>query len=257
MAGGGEERRAGGEEAGADSSRRGRGRASHDDGGAGGVGRGRGRAAQEGAGSAGRHSLGEIGRGLTCPHSSGGGGPPPARARASLLRRVRSLDQTPGPSSGPGLQEELSPLGPHARPTRHTVHTKVSCIRDNPIIQAFVMECDICSFSKFSSGQGYYSQVLRVSWNIIEAEILASDTFQLGRDIEKFYELHQQLSMDDLARRRATHTRVCLVRVVGKVIRQLDNPAQLDRNSYHQSHSLIRFSLDLSQDKKSWENLFS
>ena len=33
-----------------------------------------------------------------------------------------------------------------------------------------------------------------------EAEILASDSFQLGKDIEKFYELNQQLSMDDLAR---------------------------------------------------------
>ena len=34
--------------------------------------------------------------------------------------------------------------------------------------------------------------------------------------------------MDDLARRRATHTRVCLVRVLGKVVRNLDNPAELD-----------------------------
>ena len=45
-----------------------------------------------------------------------------------------------------------------------------------------------------------------------EAEIVASDSFQLGQDIEKFYELHQQLSMDDLARRKAIHTKVCLVR---------------------------------------------
>ena len=58
---------------------------------------------------------------------------------------------------------------------------------------------------------------------------MASDSFQLGKDIEKFYELHQQLSMDDLARRKVTHTKVCLVRVLSKVIRNLENPVELDK----------------------------
>ena len=57
---------------------------------------------------------------------------------------------------------------------------------------------------------------------------MASDSFQLGQDIEKFYELHQQLSMDDLARRKVIHTKVCLVRVISKVLRNLDNPQELD-----------------------------
>ena len=57
---------------------------------------------------------------------------------------------------------------------------------------------------------------------------MASDSFQLGQDIEKFYELHQQLSMDDLARRKVVHTKVCLVRVISKVLRNLENPQQLD-----------------------------
>ena len=73
---------------------------------------------------------------------------------------------------------------------------------------------------------------------------MASDSFQLGQDIEKFYELHQQLSMDDLARyldssfflglnkslarRKAIHTKVCLVRVISKVLRNLENPQELD-----------------------------
>ena len=61
-----------------------------------------------------------------------------------------------------------------------------------------------------------------------ESEILASDSFQLGKDIEKFYELHQQLSMDDLARRKVMHTKVHLVRVLSKVIRNLENPEELD-----------------------------
>ena len=61
-----------------------------------------------------------------------------------------------------------------------------------------------------------------------EAEIVASDSFQLGQDIEKFYELHQQLSMDDLARRKVVHTKVCLVRVISKVLRHLDNPQELE-----------------------------
>ena len=34
--------------------------------------------------------------------------------------------------------------------------------------------------------------------------------------------------MDDLARRRATHTRVCLVRVLGKVVKNLNNPIELE-----------------------------
>ena len=63
---------------------------------------------------------------------------------------------------------------------------------------------------------------------LLEAEILASDSFQLGKDIEKFYELHQQLSMDDLARRKVMHTKVHLVRVLSKVIRNLEKPAELD-----------------------------
>ena len=110
---------------------------------------------------------------------------------------------------------------------------------------------NVSSFEKFSKSNGYHSQVLRVSWNIIgecetqarmipqlsseelnisvsEAEILASDSFQLGKDIEKFYELHQQLSMDDLARRKVMHTKVHLVRVLSKVIRNLERPAELD-----------------------------
>ena len=47
-----------------------------------------------------------------------------------------------------------------------------------------------------------YSSLLAINLHFIssEAEIVASDSFQLGQDIEKFYELHQQLSMDDLAR---------------------------------------------------------
>ena len=57
---------------------------------------------------------------------------------------------------------------------------------------------------------------------------MASDSFQLGKDIEKFYELHQQLSMDDLARRKVMHTKVHLVRVLSKVIRNLEKPAELD-----------------------------
>ena len=57
---------------------------------------------------------------------------------------------------------------------------------------------------------------------------MASDSFQLGQDIEKFYELHQQLSMDDLARRKVIHTKVCLVRVISKVLRNLENPQELD-----------------------------
>ena len=63
---------------------------------------------------------------------------------------------------------------------------------------------------------------------LLEAEILASESFQLGQDIEKFYELHQQLSMDDLARRKVIHTKVCLVRVISKVLRHLDNPQELE-----------------------------
>ena len=70
---------------------------------------------------------------------------------------------------------------------------------------------------------------MNVKYFILEAEIVASDSFQLGKDIEKFYELHQQLSMDDLARRKVTHTKVCLVRVLSKVIRNLENPKELDR----------------------------
>ena len=57
---------------------------------------------------------------------------------------------------------------------------------------------------------------------------MASDSFQLGKDIEKFYELHQQLSMDDLARRKVMHTKVHLVRVLSKVIRNLEKPEELD-----------------------------
>ena len=57
---------------------------------------------------------------------------------------------------------------------------------------------------------------------------MASDSFQLGQDIEKFYELHQQLSMDDLARRKVVHTKVCLVRVISKVLRNLESPQELD-----------------------------
>ena len=57
---------------------------------------------------------------------------------------------------------------------------------------------------------------------------MASDSFQLGQDIEKFYELHQQLSMDDLARRKVIHSKVCLVRVINKVLRNLENPQELD-----------------------------
>ena len=34
--------------------------------------------------------------------------------------------------------------------------------------------------------------------------------------------------MDDLARRRATHTRVCLVRVLAKVVKNLNKPADLE-----------------------------
>ena len=63
---------------------------------------------------------------------------------------------------------------------------------------------------------------------LLEAEILASESFQLGQDIEKFYELHQQLSMDDLARRKVIHTKVCLVRVISKVLRHLDSPQELE-----------------------------
>merc|ERR1719220_1967552 len=77
------------------------------------------------------------------------------------------------------------------------------------------------------SSSPYFSQVLRVSWNIIEGEILTTERFQLGKDVEKFYELNQQLSMDDLARRRSTHTRVCLVRVVGRVVRNLERPKEV------------------------------
>ena len=43
---------------------------------------------------------------------------------------------------------------------------------------------------------------------IVEAEILNNEKFQLGHDIERFYELHQQLTMDDLARRKNTHSQV-------------------------------------------------
>ena len=34
--------------------------------------------------------------------------------------------------------------------------------------------------------------------------------------------------MDDLARRKMIHTKVCLVRVLSKVIRNLENPHELD-----------------------------
>ena len=72
-------------------------------------------------------------------------------------------------------------------------------------------------------------QYFKVIINFLpEAEILASDSFQLGKDIEKFYELHQQLSMDDLARRKVMHTKVHLVRVLSKVIRNLEKPEELD-----------------------------
>ena len=76
--------------------------------------------------------------------------------------------------------------------------------------------------------QEWYLSSEELNISVSEAEILASDSFQLGKDIEKFYELHQQLSMDDLARRKVMHTKVHLVRVLSKVIRNLERPAELD-----------------------------
>ena len=43
---------------------------------------------------------------------------------------------------------------------------------------------------------------------ILEAEILSNERFELGHDIERFYDLNQQLTMDDLARRKFTHSQV-------------------------------------------------
>ena len=45
---------------------------------------------------------------------------------------------------------------------------------------------------------------------ILEAEILSNERFELGHDIERFYDLNQQLTMDDLARRKFTHSQVLL-----------------------------------------------
>ena len=45
---------------------------------------------------------------------------------------------------------------------------------------------------------------------ILEAEILSNERFELGHDIERFYDLNQQLTMDDLARRKFTHSQVLM-----------------------------------------------
>ncbi|XP_023325309.1 uncharacterized protein LOC111699017 [Eurytemora carolleeae] len=74
----------------------------------------------------------------------------------------------------------------------------------------------------------YFNQVIRVSWNIIEAEILSNERFELGHDIERFYDLNQQLTMDDLARRKFTHSQVCLVRVIGRLVKNLDDPGSVE-----------------------------
>ena len=49
---------------------------------------------------------------------------------------------------------------------------------------------------------------LCILYKFSEAEILSNEKFQLGHDIERFYELNQQLTMDDLARRKNTHSQV-------------------------------------------------
>lgn len=45
----------------------------------------------------------------------------------------------------------------------------------------------------------------------LESEILAKENFELGNDIEKFYELHQNVSLDDLAKKKRVHSKVIYV----------------------------------------------
>ena len=56
---------------------------------------------------------------------------------------------------------------------------------------------------------GHFKMAL-IIWYIfpLEAEILSNERFELGHDIERFYDLNQQLTMDDLARRKFTHSQV-------------------------------------------------
>ena len=64
----------------------------------------------------------------------------------------------------------------------------------------------------------YYQSLLRVSWNLIEAEILhCPDSFDMRYDIQQYYALHQSLTLEDLARANSRHTLNGLMRVVSKV----------------------------------------
>jgi len=75
----------------------------------------------------------------------------------------------------------------------------------------------------------YYQSLLRVSWNLIEAEILHSpDSFDMGYDIQQYYALHQSLTLEDLARANSRHTLNGLMRVVSKVLKYLDNLSEVE-----------------------------
>ena len=85
----------------------------------------------------------------------------------------------------------------------------------------------------------YHQSLLRVSWNLIESEILHSpgwcwppyeylpslkyffpftDSFDMGYDIQQYFALHQSLTLEDLARANSRHTLNGLMRVVSKVL---------------------------------------
>ena len=101
--------------------------------------------------------------------------------------------------------------------------------------------------------RSYFISTLRVSWNLIEAEIMhnpgnsskfgyllvwkpyfvslvdpdnlsvslgilnLTDSFDMGFDIQHYYSLHQNLTLEDLAKASSRHTLKGLVKVINKV----------------------------------------
>jgi len=75
----------------------------------------------------------------------------------------------------------------------------------------------------------YHQSLLRVSWNLIESEILHSpDSFDMGYDIQQYFALHQSLTLEDLARANSRHTLNGLMRVVSKVLKYLENLEEVE-----------------------------